>query len=156
MILITGAAGFIGSFLAGELERECIGIDNFDPFYNVSIKKDNLARVREKRSSFVFYEGDLLDRNFLEDVFRKHDISLVVHLAAKAGGAPLAGRAGRLCEGQRGGDGDFGGNHEKAWCVKNGFRLLLLGLWGRDADPFCGDGSAGFHDQPLRRHQALR
>ena len=85
MILITGMAGFIGSFLAKTLEGDgCVGIDNFDPFYDVAIKKNNLVRILGAK----FYEGDLLDRNFLEDVFRKHDISLVVHLAAKAGVRP--------------------------------------------------------------------
>ena len=89
MILITGVAGFIGSFLAKEWKGdECVGIDNFDPFYDVSIKKNNLASIQGKKPSFVFYKGDLLDRNFLEEVFGKHDISLVVHLAAKAGVRP--------------------------------------------------------------------
>ena len=89
MILITGAAGFIGSFLCSQLaSRDCVGIDNFDPFYDVSIKKKNLIGIKEKNSSFLFYEGDLLDRDFLESVFRKHDISLVIHLAGKAGVRP--------------------------------------------------------------------
>ena len=93
MILITGVAGFIGSFLARQWgETECVGIDNFDPFYDASIKKNNLAKIEAEKSSFVFYEGDLLDRSFLERVFQKHDISLVIHLAAKAGVRPSLAR----------------------------------------------------------------
>ena len=93
MILITGAAGFIGSFLAKEWsEDECVGIDNFDPFYGVDIKKRNLSEIGEKKPSFTFYEGDLLDRALLDEVFCKHDISLVVHLAAKAGVRPSLAR----------------------------------------------------------------
>ena len=89
MILLTGAAGFIGSFLLKELVGdECVGIDNFDPFYDISIKKSNLAKIREKNSSFHFCEGNLLDRNFVEDIFQKYSISLVIHLAAKAGVRP--------------------------------------------------------------------
>ena len=89
MILITGAAGFIGSFLARKLgTTKCIGIDNFDPFYSASIKEKNLDKIKKENPSFKFYRGDLLNRDFLEKVFRENDITLVVHLAAKAGVRP--------------------------------------------------------------------
>jgi UDP-glucuronate 4-epimerase len=89
-ILITGAAGFIGSNLAEKLienNSDVIGIDNFDPFYSRDIKERNINSLKNKES-FSFYEGDLLDLDFLKSIFSKNSISKVIHLAAKAGVRP--------------------------------------------------------------------
>jgi len=90
MILITGGAGFIGSSLADKLleqNNEVICYDNFDNFYPRSIKENNLRRAL-KNERFHLVEGDIRDKVKLEECFTKHDIDMVIHLAAKAGVRP--------------------------------------------------------------------
>ena len=87
-ILITGAAGFIGSHLSEkllELGHQVIGIDNFDPFYARNIKEDNL-KIALKNPLFSFHELDITSTSDFEKWPDKIDI--VVHLAAKAGVRP--------------------------------------------------------------------
>jgi UDP-glucuronate 4-epimerase len=87
-ILITGAAGFIGSHLVQALARqgnEVIGIDNFDPFYPRTRKERNLAEIGSP-SGFTFREQDLLDADALTALLTPETV--VVHLAAKAGVRP--------------------------------------------------------------------
>lgn len=89
-ILVTGAAGFIGShvcefFIArGE---NVIGIDNFDPFYSKEIKESNLSVLLQK-DKFYFYEADIRDSKTLNSIFSTHKIDVTIHLAAKAGVRP--------------------------------------------------------------------
>jgi len=96
-VLLTGAAGFIGSHLAERLTArgdEVIGVDNFDPFYSRQVKESNLAAVRS-RSGFAFHELDILDGAALRRLVRPDTV--IVHLAAKAGVRPsLADPAGYL------------------------------------------------------------
>lgn len=87
-ILVTGAAGFIGSHLCEALlalDYKVYGIDNFDHFYNRSEKERNIDSCL-KSSKFVFIEGDAGDIELLNGIAVKIDI--VVHLAAKAGVLP--------------------------------------------------------------------
>jgi nucleoside-diphosphate-sugar epimerase len=87
-ILITGAAGFIGSHLSEkllELGHQVIGIDNFDPFYARNTKEDNL-KIALKNPLFSFHELDITSTSDFEKWPDKIDI--VVHLAAKAGVRP--------------------------------------------------------------------
>jgi UDP-glucuronate 4-epimerase len=87
-VLITGAAGFIGSHLVEALVRrgdEVIGIDNFDPFYPRSMKEGNLAEIGAPRG-FTFHEQDMLDVETLQA--RLTPETVIVHLAAKAGVRP--------------------------------------------------------------------
>jgi len=89
-ILITGAAGFIGSHLTDALlNANCkiIGIDNFDPFYSRQIKENNLKQAREHQY-FTFYEADIRDKKHINEIFSVETIDVVVHLAAKAGVRP--------------------------------------------------------------------
>lgn len=89
-ILVTGAAGFIGSSLCDALlkQGEClIGIDNFDDFYARKIKENNIKDCLEN-ANFKFYEADLTNSGSIENIFRGNSISQVVHLAAKAGVRP--------------------------------------------------------------------
>ncbi|THB67370.1 MAG: NAD-dependent epimerase [Gammaproteobacteria bacterium] len=86
-ILVTGAAGFIGSHLAGRLlDRgdEVVGIDNLNDYYDVQLKKDRLARL-EQRENFRNYQVSLEDRDVIADIFRKEKFDRVVNLAAQAG-----------------------------------------------------------------------
>jgi len=86
-ILITGAAGFIGSNLAESLVslgHKVIGLDNFSPFYPRSIKERNLENLKED-SNFHFIEGDINDTERLTSL---PDFDVLVHLAAKAGVRP--------------------------------------------------------------------
>ncbi|HET6361845.1 MAG TPA: NAD-dependent epimerase/dehydratase family protein [Gemmatimonadota bacterium] len=96
-ILVTGAAGFIGSWLTERLlERgnRVVGLDNFDPFYDRGIKEQNLDGVRGN-AAFRLVEGDLRDRAEVLALFADGAFEVVVHLAAKAGVRPsLADPAG--------------------------------------------------------------
>jgi UDP-glucuronate 4-epimerase len=87
-ILVTGAAGFIGMHVADTLlagGRKVIGVDNLNPYYDVKLKKDRLARLK-LYSNFTFYELDISDRAALYAALGAHpEISLVIHLAAQAG-----------------------------------------------------------------------
>ncbi|RNI37483.1 SDR family NAD(P)-dependent oxidoreductase [Hanamia caeni] len=89
-ILVTGAAGFIGSHTCEfflKLGNSVIGVDNFDDFYPVEFKELNLIGLR-KNSRFRFYKTDIRDSNAIEDIFSENNVELVIHLAAKAGVRP--------------------------------------------------------------------
>ena len=86
-MLVTGAAGFIGSTLSHRLlDRgdEVIGLDNLNDYYDVSLKEARLARLQD-HSNFTFIKAGLEDRNALEDLFRRYQPQRVVNLAAQAG-----------------------------------------------------------------------
>lgn len=88
MILVTGAAGFIGSHLVERLLADghrVTGIDSFDPFYARGLKEQNLAAIRP-HPAFLFHEGDVCDPASLEQAAGIADekIEAIVHLAAKA------------------------------------------------------------------------
>ena len=88
-ILITGAAGFIGSNLANRLCEEypecvVIGIDNINDYYDVKLKEKRLEELL-KKSNFVFKRGDISDKEFLGMVFEEYNPEIVVNLAAQAG-----------------------------------------------------------------------
>ncbi len=89
-ILVTGVAGFIGSNLASKLlAQNCrvLGIDNLNAFYSPEIKRQNLIPL-QKSQHFSFFEGDLCNKDFLAEVFKNHQPSSIVHLAAWAGVRP--------------------------------------------------------------------
>ncbi|RAP38296.1 epimerase [Candidatus Marinamargulisbacteria bacterium SCGC AAA071-K20] len=90
-ILITGAAGFIGSHLCDyfikHTNETIVGIDNYNSFYDPSIKKRNLAHL-DGHSRFKCIKGDILDKGLLQNIFENEKITEVIHLAAWAGVRP--------------------------------------------------------------------
>ena len=87
-VLITGAAGFIGSHLCERLldeGLEVIGVDNFDDFYDPQIKRDNIS-ICLKNKNFRLIEADIRDRTAMGKA--AEDIEIIVHLAARAGVRP--------------------------------------------------------------------
>ncbi len=87
-ILLTGAAGFIGSHLADQLLArgdEVVGIDNFDPFYPRAVKERNLTAARGQ-PRYTFHELDMLEAGRVAALLTPETV--IVHLAAKAGVRP--------------------------------------------------------------------
>jgi UDP-glucuronate 4-epimerase len=85
-ILLTGAAGFIGSHLAERLltmGNSVIGIDNYDPFYSRKIKEANLLEATNSKL-FTFIELDIRNKKSIDQIFSESKIDTVVHLAGKA------------------------------------------------------------------------
>ncbi|GEQ04218.1 NAD-dependent epimerase [Staphylococcus gallinarum] len=85
-ILITGAAGFIGSHLAKKLiaqHHEVMGVDNINDYYSVSLKEDRLKSIGD--NNFTFFKLNLEDYEDLKEVFIKEQPEVVVNLAAQAG-----------------------------------------------------------------------
>ena len=94
-ILVTGAAGFVGSNLVMELLRTVdsatiVGLDNMNDYYDVSIKEyrlqeiDKLAATRPD-SKWIFVKGNLADKALIEQMFTDYGFTVVVNLAAQAG-----------------------------------------------------------------------
>jgi len=85
-ILITGAAGFIGSTLARRLlesNYSIVGIDNLNDYYSVSLKESRLELLED--DYFKFYKTDLEDNKIISEIFKKEQPDVVVNLAAQAG-----------------------------------------------------------------------
>lgn len=88
-VLITGNAGFIGSNLTKkllELNYQIAGIDNFNDYYNPSIKEKNIAEF--SKTNFTQYRADIVNREPIEAIFTKFQPETVIHLAARAGVRP--------------------------------------------------------------------
>ena len=94
-VLVTGAAGFIGSNLVMELLRtseaiNIVGIDNMNDYYDVSIKEYRLAEIEKlaantAASKWTFVKGNIADRALIDKLFEEHKFAVVVNLAAQAG-----------------------------------------------------------------------
>jgi UDP-glucuronate 4-epimerase len=89
-ILVTGAAGFIGSTLVDRLlaeGREVVGLDSFDPYYVESLKRRNLEAAQQHKA-FRLVTGDIRDTKTMNRLFEEGRFDGVVHLAALAGVRP--------------------------------------------------------------------
>ena len=94
-VLVTGAAGFIGSNLVKELIRtipsiHIVGLDNMNEYYDVAIKEYRLAEIEKlikenTESSWTFIKGNLADKTLIDELFSKYFFDVVVNLAAQAG-----------------------------------------------------------------------
>lgn len=89
-ILVTGGAGFIGSHLIENLLNEghlVYAIDNFNDYYDVRIKRQNVATALLD-PNYHLIEGDILDYKTVSDIFSKQSFDFIIHLAARAGVRP--------------------------------------------------------------------
>jgi UDP-glucuronate 4-epimerase len=89
-VLVTGAAGFIGSHLCERLLADghnVVGLDNFDTSYNPQTKHNNIAGCIAKKQ-FKLVEGDIRDSGCIENILKADKIEMIFHLAAKAGVRP--------------------------------------------------------------------
>ena len=94
-VLVTGAAGFIGSNLVTELLKtvspiHVVGIDNLNDYYDVAIKDYRLAKIEAlakecPHSKWTFVKGNIADKPLLDSLFSEHRPAVVVNLAAQAG-----------------------------------------------------------------------
>ncbi len=94
-VLVTGAAGFIGSNLVTELMKtvesiKIVGIDNMNDYYDVSIKEYRLREIEKlaaekSKCEWTFIKGNIADRALIDECFAKYGFDVVVNLAAQAG-----------------------------------------------------------------------
>lgn len=88
-VLVTGAAGFIGSFLSERLlsdfeDIRVIGFDSVNDYYDIRLKESRLEKL-QKHENFIFIKTNLADKDKVSEVFREYSPQIVVNLAAQAG-----------------------------------------------------------------------
>lgn len=88
-VLVTGAAGFIGSFLSERLlsdfeDIRVIGFDSVNDYYDIRLKESRLEKLQKHRN-FIFIKANLADKDKVNEVFWKYSPQIVVNLAAQAG-----------------------------------------------------------------------
>lgn len=88
-VLVTGAAGFIGSFLSERLlsdfeDIRVIGFDGVNDYYDIRLKESRLEKLQKHRN-FIFIKANLADKDKVNEVFREYSPQIVVNLAAQAG-----------------------------------------------------------------------
>ena len=89
-VLVTGAAGFIGSNLVKRLFHDVknikvIGIDSITDYYDVNIKYERLKEIESLQRDWTFVHASIADKAAVEAIFTEHKIAVVVNLAAQAG-----------------------------------------------------------------------
>jgi UDP-glucuronate 4-epimerase len=86
-VLVTGCAGFIGFHVSKRLlgPYNVIGVDNLNDYYDQGLKSARLEILSSEKKDFTFYKIDLDDKPRFDEIFVKHKIKYIVHLAAQAG-----------------------------------------------------------------------
>lgn len=89
-VLVTGAAGFIGSNLVKRLLHDVegvrvIGIDSLTDYYDVGLKRERLEEIESLAKDWTFVKGSIADKALVEEIFAGNNIAVVVNLAAQAG-----------------------------------------------------------------------
>ena len=89
-VLVTGAAGFIGSnlcmrLLEEQLDTLVVGLDNLNTYYDVNIKQWRLEQLTKLGNRFVFVKGNIADKALVDKLFDEYQPQIVVNLAAQAG-----------------------------------------------------------------------
>ncbi|MBD3365956.1 NAD-dependent epimerase/dehydratase family protein [candidate division WWE3 bacterium] len=149
-ILITGAAGFIGSNFADYFlknDYEVVAVDNFNDFYSPKIKEFNISEFKD-HPNFKLYRVDISDRAALEPVFSENtDIDAVVHLAAWAGVTQSVENPHQYVK-----DNVLGTNNLTDFCIKYGINNFIFAstssVYGDNPTPFTEDMNTSFPNAP--------
>jgi UDP-glucuronate 4-epimerase len=86
-VLVTGSAGFIGFHLSKKLldmGERVVGVDNLNPYYDVTLKRARLD-ILQPYKNFTFYQEDIQNLPALKEIFSKHRVDIICNLAAQAG-----------------------------------------------------------------------
>ena len=155
-MLVTGAAGFIGSTLTERLlaeGRRVVGLDSFDPFYPESHKQANLAAAL-RSDRFALVRADLRDAAALRRVFADERFDAVVHLAALAGVRPSLERPAEYADvNVRGTARAARGGRARGRAARR-VRVVVVRVRRAQRRPVPRERSGRAAGLALRRHQA--
>ena len=155
-ILVTGAAGFVGSHVSAQLLArgdEVVGVDNFDPYYSASRKWQNIAEVRSGPGAarFTFVQGDIRDRDHMTRIFAP-GFDAVAHLAGLGGVRASVERPHEYLDVNAGGTLSIL-DHARHTGVRNLVLISTSSVYGNSKPPFVETDAA---DRPLAPYAASK